>query len=340
YVQVKPGTYSIPPGHQPPTLEEFRAYLTSAGILKEGTSELTQEEWQIVHKSGIWISRAEDGRYFPVIAAFKPEMCSFDQTKGKEVGELLDIALSEETALFMVRELGFTTDQLTVQEGQFRGQFLCTSAKPDPEGKKYYRLQSPPKILDCIAALQKTISETEGDWADVDGTKISKAVLIKMKEGLENLAKGKGSLEEFFELMNAAMPFAVGITFSGVIIAVLYFLLRITPKLGPGVQRLLGKSQGVVNYEEERTQKDFEKRNRDFLKEFSTDLTKAVENDTEDPAVGRDKEIRRIVRVLTRNDNDPSSREINSAMLRGGSGVGKTAVAESLAWKISKGLIP
>jgi ATP-dependent Clp protease ATP-binding subunit ClpC len=74
-------------------------------------------------------------------------------------------------------------------------------------------------------------------------------------------------------------------------------------------------------------------RRRNILEEFTTNLTNLAESKKLDPVIGRDKEIERVVQVLSR-------RRKNNPLLIGEPGVGKTAVAEGLALKISIEDIP
>ncbi len=69
------------------------------------------------------------------------------------------------------------------------------------------------------------------------------------------------------------------------------------------------------------------------LEQFGTDLTSLAEEGKFDPIVGRDKEIERVVQILSR-------RTKNNPCLIGEPGVGKTAVAEGLASRIAEGKIP
>ena len=71
----------------------------------------------------------------------------------------------------------------------------------------------------------------------------------------------------------------------------------------------------------------------DALKKYGTDLVELARKQKLDPVIGRDSEIRNVIRILSRKTK-------NNPVLIGEPGVGKTAIAEGLALRIVRGDVP
>ncbi len=112
-------------------------------------------------------------------------------------------------------------------------------------------------------------------------------------------------------------------------------------ELGVSVERLAqavskgmqgGADEGFGGFENESAPNASQK-GGSALDKFGRDLTQAAKNGEIDPVIGREKEIQRVIQILSR-------RTKNNPVLIGEPGVGKTAVAEGLALEIAKGNVP
>ena len=112
-------------------------------------------------------------------------------------------------------------------------------------------------------------------------------------------------------------------------------------ELGVSVERLAqavskgmqgGADEGFGGFENESAPNGSQK-GGSALDKFGRDLTQAAKNGEIDPVIGREKEIQRVIQILSR-------RTKNNPVLIGEPGVGKTAVAEGLELEIAKGNVP
>ena len=94
-----------------------------------------------------------------------------------------------------------------------------------------------------------------------------------------------------------------------------------------------GENGGFGGAGVQQKKESFHKKKRKHIQNFCTDLTAKARNGQLDNIIGRDKEIQRVVQILSR-------RTKNNPCLIGEPGVGKTAVAEGLALRIARGEVP
>ena len=94
-----------------------------------------------------------------------------------------------------------------------------------------------------------------------------------------------------------------------------------------------GENGGYGGASVQNRKESFHKKKRKYIQNYCTDLTGKARRGELDNIVGREKEIQRVVQILSR-------RTKNNPCLIGEPGVGKTAVAEGLALRIAQGQVP
>ncbi|MDK7722289.1 ATP-dependent Clp protease ATP-binding subunit [Peptoniphilus lacrimalis] len=96
---------------------------------------------------------------------------------------------------------------------------------------------------------------------------------------------------------------------------------------------IINLENDILNNLDEYEEENEENPSQESLNKFTIDLSKKAQEGKIDPIIGREKEIKRVIQVLSR-------RTKNNPVLIGEPGVGKTAIAEGLALKVFKGDVP
>ncbi len=103
--------------------------------------------------------------------------------------------------------------------------------------------------------------------------------------------------------------------------------------LSHGITKQPQVESAAVQKETQQTGEEQSDARQSPLDQYANDLNAAASAGRIDPLIGREHEVERVIQVLCR-------RRKNNPLLVGEAGVGKTAIAEGLAWRITRGEVP